>query len=235
MCILPLDEPFNCERERPTMEIIRQLIDFILHLDQHLVNFVQVYGMWTYLVLFLIIFSETGIIFLSFLPGDSLLFATGALTAKADSALNIHLMFLLLLTASILGNNFNFLIGRYIGPKVFHSKESWLLNPKHLQTTHAFYEKHGGKAIILARFMPIIRSFAPFVAGIGDMNHAKFFFYNAIGGFLWIGTLLYASFWFGNLPLVKDHFSSIILGILIVSIMPAALEFARYTCAKKSA
>jgi membrane-associated protein len=209
------------------MELIHSALHFVLHLDEHLVTFISLYGAWIYVLLFAIIFSETAFIVVAFLPGDSLLFAAGALAAKTPNALNVHFIFFLLIVASILGNNVNYMIGRFVGPKVFRSPNSWLLNKKHLENTHHFYEKYGGKAIILARFMPIVRSFAPFVAGIGYMNHKKFFFYNAVGGLIWIGSLLYTSYLFGNFEIVKNHFSAIIIAIIIISALPPVIEIVR--------
>jgi membrane-associated protein len=205
------------------MEIIHYLLSFMLHLDQHLVTFVSQYGAWSYAILFLIIFCETGLVVFAFLPGDSLLFAAGALAAKAGDALNIHFLFILLVSASILGNTLNYLIGKFIGPKIFRSPDSWLLNKKYLTRAHEFYEQYGSKAIIIARFIPIIRTFAPFVAGIGYMSYRRFSFFNITGALLWIGSLLYTSFLFGNLPLIRDHFSTIILAIIVISLMPIAI------------
>src|SRR6266568_2229865 len=174
-----------------------QLLQYILHIDTYLFSFVSTYGVWTYVLLFAIIFCETGLVVTPFLPGDSLLFAAGSIAANASPALNIQMLFLLLLLASILGNKLNYLIGRAVGPKVFLAKHSWLLNKKHLAEAHRFYEKHGGKTIILARFIPIIRTFAPFVAGIGYMSLRQFSFYNILSAFLWIGSLLGSGYFFG--------------------------------------
>jgi membrane-associated protein len=207
------------------METIHQLLNFILHIDQHLIAFVAAHGAWTYGLLFAIIFCETGLVITPFLPGDSLLFAAGTITAGANQALNIHQLFILLVIASVLGNSLNYLIGRFLGPKVFHSKNSWLLNKEYLEKAHAFYLRHGGKTIILARFMPIIRTFAPFVAGIGYMSHRQFFMYNVISAILWIGSLLYVSYLFGNLPFIKDHFSTVVMAIIIISLLPAVIGF----------
>ena len=209
------------------MDTIHNLINFILHIDTQLVSFIGAYGKWVYGLLFLIIFCETGLVVLPFLPGDSLLFAAGALTANPSSNLNIHFMFILLLVASILGNMLNFSIGKFVGPKVFRSSHSIFLNKKYLQRTNQYYRKYGGKTLIIARFMPIIRSFAPFVAGIADMDYGKFSFFNMVGAVLWIGTLLYVSFLFGNLPFIKQHFSTIIMGIIIVSLIPPLIEISR--------
>lgn len=209
------------------MDILYFLIDFMLHLDKHLIAFVTTYGTWTYALLFLIIFCETGIIFTAILPGDSLLFAAGALTASLGDILNIHILFLLLTTASIAGNGLNYFIGKWLGPIVFRSKRSLVFNPKNIEKTHAFFERYGGKAIIIARFMPIFRTFAPFVAGIGYMTYRQFFMYSVIGAVLWIGTLVYGSYLFGNIPIVKENFSLVILAIIVLSITPALFEVLR--------
>jgi membrane-associated protein len=216
------------------MDILHSLLDFLLHLDKHLIAFVTTYGAWTYLLLFLIIFCETGIIFTAILPGDSLLFAAGALTASLGDVLNIHILFILLTTASIAGNGLNYFIGKSLGPYIFRSKRSILFNPKNIEKTHAFFEYYGGKAIIIARFMPIFRTFAPFVAGIGYMTYRKFFVYSVIGAFLWIGTLVYGSYLFGNIPIVKENFSLVIVAIVVLSIIPALFELLRRKCMKSA-
>ncbi len=214
------------------MELLHHFLNFILHLDVHLVTFVNLYGTWVYALLFLIIFCETGLVVAPFLPGDSLLFAAGTIAASTLDGFNIHVLFILLVIASILGNGLNYQIGRFLGPKVFHSKNSWLLNQQYLEKAHSFYEKYGAKTIIIARFMPIIRTFAPFIAGIGYMRRSQFFVYNILGAVLWIGSLLYASYLFGNIPLVKDHFSTIVLAIIIVSLLPAVFEMTRQLVTK---
>jgi membrane-associated protein len=207
------------------MEMIYQLFQYILHIDTYLVAFVADYGVWTYVVLFAIIFCETGLVVTPFLPGDSLLFAAGSIAAQADSQISIQLLFLLLCLASILGNKLNYTIGRLVGPRIFTAKKSWLLNPKHLDEAHAFYQKHGGKTIIFARFMPIIRTFVPFVAGIGAMSLSRFAFYNIISGILWIGSLLFAGYFFGSLPLIKNNFTLVIYAIIGISVLPALIAF----------
>lgn len=209
------------------MDIFHFLLDFLLHLDKHLIAFVTTYGTWTYLLLFVIIFCETGIIFTAILPGDSLLFAAGALTAAMENVLNINILFFLLTVASIAGNGLNYFIGKSLGPIIFRSNRSFLFNPKNVEKTHAFFERYGGKAIIIARFMPIFRTFAPFVAGIGYMTYRRFFVYSVIGAVLWIGTLVYGSYLFGNIPIVKENFSLVIIAIIILSITPALFEFLR--------
>lgn len=207
------------------MELIKYFIDFILHLDKHLVELVTQYGTWTYGILFLIIFCETGLVVTPILPGDSLLFAVGALAAKGG--LDIFTVFILLSIAAIVGDTVNYWIGKIVGPKVFSSESSRLLNKEHLQRTHEFYEKYGGKTIIIARFMPIIRTFAPFVAGIGQMSYGKFLLYNVIGGLIWIAGFLYAGYFFGNIPVVKRNFTLVIFAIIIVSMLPAVIEYWR--------
>lgn len=217
------------------MDLIHQLISFVLHLDEHLLAFVAAHGAWAYALLFAIIFCETGLVVTPFLPGDSLLFAAGTIAASTSDALNIHVLFILLVLASTLGNGLNYLIGRFIGPRVFNSNSSWLLNKKYLHRAHAFYEEYGGKTIIIARFVPIIRTFAPFVAGVSYMTHRRFFIYNITSAIIWIGCLLYASYLFGNLPFVKDHFSTVVMGIIGISLLPPAIEILRRRCKSKAA
>src|SRR5678815_402406 len=195
------------------MELIKYLIDFILHLDKHLVELVAQFGGWTYGVLFAIIFCETGLVVTPILPGDSLLFAVG--TLAASGALNVFLMFVLLSIAAILGDTVNYWVGYVVGPKIFSSTGSRWLNRKHLERTHEFYEKYGGKTIIIARFIPIVRTFAPFVAGIGRMTYWKFLLYNVVGGIAWIGIFLYAGYFFGNIPIVKANFGLVVVAIAV--------------------
>ena len=202
------------------LELAQQALQFVLHIDSHLIAFVATYGALTYAILFLIIFCETGLVVTPFLPGDSLLFAAGSIAAQDDNNLSIQLLFLLLFIASTLGNKLNYFIGKMIGPRVFNAKQSWLLNKKHLIEAHQFYEKHGGKTIILARFIPIIRTFAPFVAGVGYMSLRQFSLYNIVSAALWIGSLLAAGYFFGNLPIVKNNFTLVIYGIIVVSLLP---------------
>lgn len=209
------------------METIYQILEYLLHIDDQLISFATTYGAWAYGLLFLIIFCETGLVVTPFLPGDSLLFAAGALSASSGNIININVLFVLLVTASIIGNGLNYLIGRFLGPKVFHSNQSWFFNKKYLERAHEFYQQYGGKTIIIARFMPIIRTFAPFVAGIGYMSYRQFFFYNVISALLWIGSLLYVSYWFGNIPVIKDHFSIVALSIIGLSLLPPVVEIVR--------
>lgn len=207
------------------METLHYFINLVLHLDNNLMALVNNYGVWAFAILFLIIFCETGLVVTPVLPGDSLLFAAGTLTAGTAGLINIHLLFIILLTASILGNTLNYSIGRFLGPRVFQVKNSWFFNPQYLETAHRFYERHGGKALIIARFMPIIRTFAPFVAGVGYMQIPRFLAYNLIGGVLWVGSLLYVSYLFGNLPIIKNNFSTVILLIIVASLMPPVIGF----------
>lgn len=205
------------------MEIIQSLIDFVLHIDQHLVEIVSSYQTWTYLILFLIIFAETGLVVTPFLPGDSLLFAAGAIIAKPESNLNVWLMWGLLVIAAIIGDMVNYMVGDYVGVKAFSGKYK-LLKKEYLDKTQHFYEKHGGKTIIYARFIPIIRTFAPFVAGIGTMSYSKFASYNVIGALLWVTSFLFLGFYFGGLPIIKDNFTYVIVGIIILSMLPPIIE-----------
>src|SRR5215471_2000964 len=207
------------------MELIKHLIDIVLHLDAHLVDLVSRYGTFSYAILFAIIFCETGLVVTPFLPGDSLLFAIGALSAKG--ALDVYTAALLLMLAAILGDSTNYWIGYFVGPKVFRSESSRWFNRAHLERTNAFYEKYGVKTVIIARFMPIIRTFAPFVAGIGRMYYPRFLFFSVIGSFLWIGLFITAGFIFGTLPFVKRNFTLVVLAIIFVSILPALIEAIR--------
>ncbi|HYP27089.1 MAG TPA: DedA family protein [Blastocatellia bacterium] len=207
------------------MRTMDTLIDFFLHLDQHLERITSDYGVWTYLILFLIIFCETGLVVTPLLPGDSLLFAAGAIAALGG--LNVFWLFIILTAAAIIGDTVNYWAGHYVGPKIFYKEDVRFLNKKHLQKTHEFYEKYGGKTIILARFIPIIRTFAPFVAGIGSMTYGRFILYNVVGAILWVGICVAAGYLFGNLDIVKNNFSLVILAIVFVSILPIIVEFVR--------
>jgi membrane-associated protein len=201
----------------------KPLIDLFLHLDQHLNHYADLLGGWLYLLLFLIIFCETGLVVTPFLPGDSLLFAVGALAAVEGSPLRLELLILLLIAAAVLGDAVNYFIGYWVGPRVFTSDQSWLFNKKHLIRTQNFYEKYGGKTIILARFIPIIRTFAPFVAGIGSMQYRKFFYFNVSGGAAWVLIFLLSGYFLGEM--VKGYFSIIIGAIIVISILPAVVEY----------
>jgi membrane-associated protein len=208
------------------MEMFTALIDIFLHIDRHLSEIIQNYGLWTYLILFTIIFLETGLVVTPFLPGDSLLFAAG--TFAALGALDMMWLFVLLSIAAIAGDTVNYWIGSYTGPKIFHKDKVRFLNKEYLDRTHQFYEKYGGKTIIIARFIPIIRTFAPFVAGIGSMTYWRFISYNVIGGVAWIVLCTLAGYFFGNLPIVKENFSLVILAIIIISILPGIIEYMRH-------
>ena len=214
------------------MEFLQYLIDLFLHLDKHLHEIISNYGTLTYVILFGVIFAETGFVFTPFLSGDSLLFAAG--TFAALGSLNVHLLFLLLTVAAILGDTVNYWVGSYLGPKVFDKKIRFL-KKEHLEKTHQFYEKHGGKTIIIARFVPIIRTFAPFVAGIGAMTYSKFILYNIAGAILWCALFIYGGYFFGNLPIVKNNFSIVIVVIIFISILPGIIEFARHKFANNKA
>lgn len=203
------------------MDYLYQLLNTLLHIDVYLNSFVSNYGFWTYLALFAVIFCETGLVVTPFLPGDSLLFAAGSIAAQPSNPLNIFFLFGLLFIASVLGNQINYLIGRFVGQKAFRFENSWLLNKNHIDKTHAFYEKHGGITIIYARFIPIIRTFAPFIAGIGQMGVLGFTCYNLVSALLWIGSLLSLGYFLGSLPFIKDNFTLVIYGIIIISLFPA--------------
>jgi membrane-associated protein len=209
------------------MEYLKTLVQTVVHLDDSLNQLAGAVGPWLYLVLFAIIFAETGLVAVPFLPGDSLLFAVGALAAHAGSPINLPLTALLLVVAAIAGDAVNYAIGAWIGPKVFSREDSWLLNKKHLTEAHDFYERYGDKTIVLARFMPIVRTFAPFVAGIGKMSYARFAVYNITGGVAWVLSFLLAGWWFGNQKVVQKNFHYVILAIIVISILPAAIEFLR--------
>jgi membrane-associated protein len=213
------------------MDLIHWFVDLFLHLDQHLAEIIQRYGATTYLLLFLIVFLETGLVVTPFLPGDSLLFAAG--TFAAIGALSLWKLFLLLSVAAILGDTVNYAIGARIGPKVFSYSKSRFFNPEHLKKTHAFYEKYGAKTIVIARFVPIVRTFAPFVAGIGQMSYWTFLSYNVIGGILWVSVCLFSGYFFGNLPVVKKNFSVVVIVIVLISLLPAVIEYLKHRAEAK--
>ena len=206
------------------MELIRTLVDFILHLDTHLAEIIARYGVWTNLILFLIVFAETGLVVTPFLPGDSLLFAAG--TFAALGSLDPGLLIVLLSIAAILGDTLNYWVGAFVGPRAFTGEVRWL-KKEYLDRTHAFYEKHGGKTIILARFIPIIRTFAPFVAGVGAMTYSRFLLYNVVGGIVWVTLFVLAGYFFGNLPAVRQNFTYVIFAIILLSVMPIVVEFVK--------
>lgn len=215
------------------LEYAQWFLQFVLHLDENLRELVRNYGTFVHGILFLIIFCETGLVVTPFLPGDSLLFAAGAIAATGE--LNPWAMILLLTFAAILGDTVNYWIGAIIGPKVFSRPKSMLFNPEHLRRTHQFYEKYGGKTIIIARFVPIIRTFAPFVAGVGRMSYMRFISYNVIGGLLWVPVFVGGGYFFGNLPVVKEHFTVVILAIIVLSLMPMVVEFVRHKMSRRAA
>ena len=216
------------------MEIIKHFFDLLLHLDKTLVDVVHNYGTWTYLVLFLIIFTETGIIVFPFLPGDSLLFAAGALAARPETGLSVWVLIPLLIAAAFIGDNVNYAVGDYLGPRVFR-EDFKFLNRKYLDQTQAFYAKHGGKTIIMARFVPIVRTFAPFVAGIGTMTYRHFASYSIMGAVLWVVVLTLAGYWFGNFAVVQKNFELVILGIIALSVLPPLVSFVKGKLAKGEA
>lgn len=207
------------------MEVILSLFDFIMHIDSHLAEFANSYGLWLYAILFLIIFVETGVVVMPFLPGDSLLFAAGMLVAQPND-LNLFVLIVLLLIAAILGDTLNYIIGSKIGYKAVQIKifGKQFVKPEHLEKTHAFYEKYGSKTIVIARFVPIVRTLAPFVAGIGKMNYKTFITYNVIGAMLWVIGITLAGYFLGNIPLIKDNFSKVVLGIIFISVLPIVIE-----------
>jgi len=200
------------------MDLVSALLDVVLHLDRHLSDVIQHYGVWTYLILFLIVFCETGLVVTPFLPGDSLLFAVG--TFAALGALDLWLAMALLMVAAILGDSLNYAIGARVGPRVFRQEGVRFLNRRHLERTHAFYERYGAKTIVIARFVPIVRTFAPFVAGIGRMHHGRFQIYNIIGGVAWVNLFVWAGFFFGNIAFIKNHFGLVTFAIVAVSMLP---------------
>jgi len=208
------------------MELLHGLLDFFLHLDRHLAQILQDYGLWTYLLLFLIVFCETGLVVTPFLPGDSLLFAAGAFAAAG--ALDLWWTLALLCAAAIAGDTVNYWAGHRVGPKVFHRDDVRFLNRKHLDRTHQFYERYGGKTIVIARFVPIVRTFAPFVAGIGSMSYGRFLLYDVAGGIGWVGICVLAGYWFGNIPIVKENFTLAILAIVLLSVLPILIELVRH-------
>jgi len=215
------------------MGFFPDLLEIILHLDRHLLDLCTQYGAWVYAILFVIVFCETGLVVTPFLPGDSLLFAVGSLAAI--NALDLTLSIVLLITAAILGDTVNYWIGDYVGPKVFHQENSRFLNKEYLVRTHRFYEKHGGKTIIIARFLPIIRTFAPFVAGIGSMTYKRFLMFNVVGGALWVLLFVPAGYFFGSVPFVKNNFSLVILALVLIPGIPSVVEVVRMQVKRRKA
>ncbi|MGC0913678.1 DedA family protein [Pantoea agglomerans] len=210
------------------MEFLHFLVDFILHIDVHLAELVAQYGIWIYAILFLILFCETGLVVTPFLPGDSLLFVAGALAALPGNDLNVHVMVALLVVAAVLGDAVNYTIGRLFGERLFSNPNSKIFRRSHLDKTHAFYARHGGKTIILARFVPIVRTFAPFVAGMGHMSYRHFALFNVTGALLWVLLFSYAGYLFGDLPVVQENLKLLIVGIILVSILPGVIEVWRH-------
>ncbi len=213
------------------MEWLEYLMHFVLHLDKHLYELVTTYGIWVYVFLFLIVFAETGFVAAPFLPGDSLLFAAGAIAATG--ALHVYALIAILAVAAILGDTVNYWIGYYIGPKIFKKQKSLFFNPEYLERTCRFFEKHGGKTIVIARFIPIIRTFAPFIAGIGRMSYLRFALYNILGAVFWVPVFIYAGYFLGNIHFIKQHFSLMIITLIVVSLIPAVFEYLRHRQAKK--
>lgn len=210
------------------IDFVLYIVDFILHIDVHLAELVAQYGTWVYAILFLILFCETGLVVTPFLPGDSLLFVAGALAALPSNDLNVHTMVILMIIAAIIGDAVNYTIGRLFGEKLFSNPDSKIFRRSYLDKTHQFYQKHGGKTIILARFVPIVRTFAPFVAGMGHMSYRRFAAYNVIGALLWVLLFTYAGYFFGYLPIVQENLKLLIVGIIFVSILPGVIEIWRH-------
>ena len=215
------------------MEWLAAFVDLIVHLDEHLLWLAQTYGAWIYAVLFLIVFCETGLVVTPFLPGDSLLFVAGTIAGAGE--MNVHLMAGLLVLAAVLGDSLNYAIGQYLGPRVFRYEDSWFFRKAYLERTHAFFERHGGKTIVIARFVPIVRTYAPFVAGIGRMQYGRFLLFNVSGALLWVVLLTYAGYLFGNVPVIKDNLTLVIVVIILLSISPGIVEIARQRAAGRAA
>ncbi|MHB8056077.1 MAG: DedA family protein [Candidatus Aminicenantales bacterium] len=213
------------------MEFIAKVVDFVLHLDKYLNGLIQAYGFWTYVILFVVIFCETGLVVTPFLPGDSLIFAAGAFAAAGS--LRVGWLFLILATAAVLGDTANYWIGKIVGPKVFTKEKSRIFKKEYLDRTHRFYEKYGMETIIIARFVPIVRTFAPFVAGIGRMSYGKFLSYNIIGGVGWVALFTFGGFFFGNIPFVRNHFSLVVIAIILISLVPILWELLKHLREKR--
>jgi membrane-associated protein len=215
------------------MELIGDFVDFIIHLDRYLSYILENFGVWCYLLFFVIIFAETGLVVTPFLPGDSLLFALG--TFAAVGSLNVAWVFIILSAAAVLGDNANYAIGKYFGSLILKRQGAWFLKKEHINRTHKFYERYGAKTIVLARFVPIVRTFAPFVAGVGKMGYTRFFAYNVIGGVLWITVFVFGGFFFGNIRIIRENFTFTIFAIIIISILPAVIEVLKERKRKKQA
>jgi membrane-associated protein len=207
------------------MRVLSNIVDFVLHLDIHLSQLIQDFGLWIYVILFLVITGETGLVIAPLLPGDSLLFAAGTFAARGD--LNLWVLFVSLTVAAVLGDALNYTVGRYLGPKLFRKEGSRFFKTENLDRTHTFFEKYGPATIIIARFLPIVRTFAPFVAGMGRMGYPRFFTYNVIGGTAWVALFTFGGYFFGNIPFVKNHFPLVIVGIVVISLVPAVAELVR--------
>ena len=217
------------------MDIIHWIIDFVLHIDVHLAELIAQYGVWIYAILFLIIFCETGLVVTPFLPGDSLLFVAGTLAAIGSNHINVHLMVLLLICAAILGDTCNYTVGRFFGEKLFTNPNSKIFKQSYLEKTHHFYEKHGGKTIIFARFVPIVRTFAPFVAGMGKMTYPRFIIFCIVAALIWVCSFMYAGYFFGELEFVKKNLSVLVVVIIFVSLLPGIIEVCRQKWLAKKA
>ncbi|HTT39218.1 MAG TPA: DedA family protein [Burkholderiales bacterium] len=213
------------------MELISGFFQVLVHLDQHLLRVTQEYGPWVYLLLFLIVFCETGLVVAPFLPGDSLLFVAG--TVSGAGAMNVHVLALVLTLAAVAGDSLNYAIGWWIGPRIFRRADSWFLKQAYLERTHRFFERFGGRTIVIARFVPIVRTYAPFVAGVGQMSYRRFAAFNVSGALLWVGVILYAGYVFGNVPVVKNNLSAVILGIILLSMSPGIVELVRHRLASR--
>ncbi|ADL51918.1 DedA family protein [Clostridium cellulovorans] len=214
------------------MSLIQTFIDIILHLDKHLNEIVQNYGVWTYALMFLIVFCETGLVITPFLPGDSLIFATAALSASGS--LNIVTLFIVFYLAAVIGDTVNYHIGEKIGTKILEKEKIPLINKEYIHKANAFYEKHGSMTIVIGRFIPIIRTFVPFVAGIGEMSYSKFITYNLLGGLLWVGLFLVGGYVFGDLPFIKEHFSYVLIAIIVISVIPGVIAYIKEKRASKA-
>ena len=212
---------------------MNELLDFVLHLDVKLLGLVAQYGIVVYAILFAVIFAETGFVVTPFLPGDSLLFVAGTIAAQGQ--LNVHVLAVVLILAAVLGNSVNYAIGRWLGKHFFTDRGSKWLNPKHLEKAHAFYERHGGKAVVISRFLPIVRTYVPFVAGMAAMEWKEFTFYNVLGAALWVGSLAYAGFFFGNVPWIKNNLTAMIIGIVVISLLPLVYAFVKSRLQKQPA
>ena len=208
------------------MDLIAKFIDVLVHLDTHLLDIARDYGSGVYAVLFLIIFCETGLVVTPFLPGDSLLFIAGALAA--GGVMNVHLLVLVLILAAVVGDSLNFAIGRWIGPRVFRYEDSWFFKKAYVELTHRYFERYGGRTIIIARFVPVVRTYAPFVAGVGQMDYRRFLMFNVVGGVIWVALIAYAGYMFGTVPVVKENLTLVIFGIIVLSISPAIFEVLRH-------